>query len=92
MESVAPHLVHIATPENTGTGFLFHRAPGECAFATAGHVIKRAALWGLPVRLSRPGVSDAVWMPRPDRCTLHYTNEMDSGLIIVTEPPPWEDK
>lgn len=53
VERIRPYVVRIATPEHSGTGFLFAFAAegGICGIATAAHAVHQASLWEQPIRI-----------------------------------------
>src|SRR5215813_8766818 len=72
VETVRPHVVRIATPRASGTGFLFFKskAGGFAAIATAGHVISAAHVWEEPIRLEHHVTGTSVLTRVADRAVL----------------------
>jgi hypothetical protein len=83
VEQIRPYVVRIATPEHTGTGFLFTYAAdgGICGVATAAHAVAQANLWEQPIRLEHTG-SGKERLLRPGERTIVVDQDTDTAAIV----------
>lgn len=84
IKAIEPHIVHIATPRGTGTGWLVSvsKATNMCAIATAAHVVGYAHLWEEPIRISHPSSGKSVLIHAAERA-IQLASEIDSAAIIM---------
>lgn len=83
VEKIRPYVVRIATPEHSGTGFLFAFAAdgGICGFATAAHAVSQAHLWEQPIRIEHTA-SGAERLLRPGERTIVVDPDTDTAAIV----------
>ena len=83
LREVRKHVVRIATPFGSGTGFLLHPAldPALAAVATADHVVCRAQEWHEPIRITHdPSKTNMFLRYENRRC--HPNSKDDLALLI----------
>lgn len=83
VEAITPHVVRIATPQGTGTGFLVSRSKDRtiCGVATAAHVISHAHYWEQPLRLHFAGSPHAILLRQPERAIL-VEESRDTAAVL----------
>lgn len=83
VEEVTPHVVRIATPQGTGSGFLISRSKnGEVVgVATAAHVINHAHYWEQPIRIQLASTGEIVMLRQPDRA-IFTDPDRDTAAIL----------
>lgn len=84
VDVIRPSVVQITTPSGSGTGFLFYRARGICAVATAAHVVQYSDSWDFPIRLYHPTSAKTVVLKAADRAILP-SHQYDSAAIVFQE-------
>lgn len=83
VEIVQNHVVRIATPRGSGTGFLIsnsHRSP-VCGIATAAHVVDDSHYWEEPIRIEH-SVSGQLTMVRREERAIFLDEERDTAAIL----------
>jgi hypothetical protein len=77
------HMVRIATPNGTGSGFLlpWSSRTGLCAVATASHVIDHAFYWEQPIRLDQIESSKTVLL-RQDQRAILSDPKRDTAVLV----------
>ena len=83
VERIRPYVVRIATPEHSGTGFLFAFAAegGICGIATAAHAVQNASLWEQPIRIEHTA-SGTERLIRPGERTIVVDVETDTAAVV----------
>jgi hypothetical protein len=83
VEAVTSHVVRIATPQGTGTGFLLSRSANSeiVGVATAAHVINHAHFWEQPIRLQLAATGEIVMLREPDRAIV-VDEARDTAAIL----------
>lgn len=83
VERIRPYVVRIATPEHSGTGFLFAFAAegGICGIATAAHAVHQASLWEQPIRIEHTA-SGTERLIRPGERTIVVDVDTDTAAIV----------
>lgn len=83
VEKIRPYVVRIATPEHSGTGFLFAFAAdgGICGLATAAHAVSQAHLWEQSIRIEHTATG-AERLLRPGERTIVVDPDTDTAAIV----------
>ena len=87
-DEVAPHVVRIATPDKSGTGFLVRNREDVIQIATAAHVVRDARTWGQQITIHESFPTGKVFKVSADpglepnaAMTLH--GELDSAILTL---------
>lgn len=69
VQIIEPHVVRIATPRGSGSGFLISNArnSGVCGIATAAHVVDQAHYWEEPIRIDHASSGKSLVVRRDER-------------------------
>jgi len=83
VERLTPHVVQIATPQGSGTGFLLWRSKTSPlhALATAAHVIDHAHFWEQPIRVRVPITGQVALLRSADRAII-VDREKDTAVVL----------
>ena len=83
VEQIRPYVVRLATPDHSGTGFLFAFAAdgGICGFATAAHALAQAHLWEQPIRIEHIATG-AERLLRPGERTIVVDHDTDTAAVV----------
>jgi hypothetical protein len=83
VEQIRPYVVRVATPEHSGSGFLFAFAAegGICGIATAAHAVQSASLWEQPIRIEHTA-SGTERLLRPGERTIVVDVDTDTAAIV----------
>ncbi len=87
VQKVTPYVVHIYTPDGSGTGFicLYNESKAMCGIATALHVVEHADTWQQPIRIVHYSSKETLFLKESDR--IIFTNrETDSAVIFFKKP------
>lgn len=81
VELIQPHVVRIATPQASGTGFLISNSHTNavCGIATAAHVVDHAHYWEEPIRIDH--ISKSLVIRRHERAVFLDSNR-DTATIL----------
>ncbi|VVB95381.1 Uncharacterised protein [uncultured archaeon] len=94
VQKVMNYIVHIYTPDGSGTGFLclYNQTKAFCGIATALHVVEQADNWQQPIRLVHYLSNKPHFLKEDDR--IIFTNrETDSAVIFFPKPEvPFPDE
>lgn len=84
IDQITPHVVSIATPQGSGTGWLVSvgRTTSLCVIATAAHVVDHAHYWEQPIRINHPISGKSVLLRAPDRA-VNLNEKLDTAGIIL---------
>ncbi len=84
VEMLQPHVVRIATPQATGTGFLISNARNNavCGVATAAHVIDHAHYWEEPIRIEHVISGKSVVVRRDERAVFVDGTRDTAALLL----------
>ena len=97
--AMLPHVVRIATPDVSGTGFILHinRQEKKLTIATASHVIRDAKTWGQIIEIThstfknpitaRTQKREILLHPRFDSACLTVNLEDEFGIDTLPEVP-----
>jgi len=82
VEFIQQHVVRIATPQATGTGFLISNSHTNavCGVATAAHVIEHAHYWEEPIRIDH--ISKSVVIRRHERAVFLDSNRDTAAILF----------
>lgn len=85
IKALEDHVVRIATPQVSGTGWLVSRSSTSalCGIATAAHVIDHAHYWEEPIRLFHSKSGKSVVLRAPDR-SIHIEANLDSAALVFS--------
>ena len=86
LDIVRKHVVHISTPDGSGTGFLIATSKEEkiVGIATALHVVSYALEWGQPIKIRYDISGATILLKEPDR-SIHWDKNTDSALIRFSQ-------
>ena len=86
IEELSPHIVRIATPDGSGTGFLvFHSTTSDVvAIATAAHVVDRAHYWEQPIRVEHTSSGTSTIL-RPANRAIFIERERDTAAVVFSK-------
>ena len=89
VDLLKPHVVRIATPGGSGTGFLVSRSTVSSvrAIATADHVISEAQTWEHPIRIEHYQSGKSILLHHSERAILQEPKN-DTAAIILGKPEP----
>lgn len=84
VDIIQPHVVRIATPQSSGTGFLITYAESTniCGIATAAHVIDHAHYWEEPIRIQHTASNETLLVRQSDRA-LFIDHQLDTAVILI---------
>lgn len=84
VELLQLHVVRIATPQATGTGFLISNARNNavCGIATAAHVVDHAHYWEEPIRVEHVMSGKSVVVRRDDRAVFIDSTKDTAALLL----------
>jgi hypothetical protein len=83
VDLIAPHIVRIATPRGSGTGFLVSHGKTNtiCGIATAAHVVDHAHYWEEPIRLEHTLTGTSLVI-RPAQRAVFLDPKRDTAAIL----------
>ncbi len=101
VEIIAPHVMRIATPQGSGTGFLISNGHNNavCGIATAAHVVDHAHYWEEPIRIDHVSSGKSVVVRRQERAVFLDEGRDTAAILfnrgdlpIPTDPLPLAPK
>jgi len=83
IEIIKHHVVRIATPQGSGTGFLISNGRNNdvCGFATAAHVVVHAHHWEEPIRIDHLLSGKSIIVRSQERAVI-LDNNRDTAAIL----------
>jgi len=94
VETIAPYVVKISTPDHSGTGFLFAfgAAGGICGLATARHALQHAFLWDQPIRIEHCCSGYQRLLHPGDRAIVLDDDTDTAALVFLRDGAPLPEK
>jgi hypothetical protein len=94
VDLIAQHIVRIATPRGTGTGFLVSHGKTHtiCGIATAAHVVDHSHFWEEPIRIEHPRSGSSLLI-RHNQRAIFLDSQRDTAALLFeksTLPLPTE--
>jgi hypothetical protein len=82
VDLIQPHVVRIATPQASGTGFLISNSHNSavCGIATAAHVVEHAHYWEEPIRIDH--ISKSLVIRRHERAVFLDPNRDTAAILF----------
>lgn len=84
VEILEPHVVRIATPRGSGTGFLISNSQktGVCGIATAAHVVDHAHYWEEPIRVDHASTGKSLVIRHDERAIFLDTGRDTAAVLF----------
>lgn len=84
IDTLRPHIVRIATPRGTGTGFLVSSSGVSrvCAIATAAHLVEEAHSWEEPIRVT-DHAGKSVLLRQMDRVIVVESSHDTAAILLM---------
>jgi hypothetical protein len=84
VDAVMPSVVHIATPDGNGTGFLcfYSKSKTIAMVATAAHVVEHAHEWNQPLKINHISSKSATTLEFPKRRIFIDPSGIDSAVVL----------
>ncbi len=91
VEVIEPHVVRIATPQGSGTGFLISngRNNAVCGIATAAHVVDHAHYWEEPIRIEHVSSGKSVVVRRQERAVFLDAGRDTAAILFSRAELPF---
>jgi Trypsin-like peptidase domain len=85
VDILRPHVVRIATPRGSGTGFLISNSRNNavCGIATAAHVVDHAHYWEEPIRIDHVATGKSLVIRRDERA-IFLDLTLDTAAILFS--------
>jgi len=94
IETLAPYVVRISTPQGSGTGWLvsLSKTTKICAVATAAHVVDHAHFWEQPIRVHHVKSGQSILLRAADRAVRLNENRDSAGIVFDRSELPFPDE